>query len=340
VVGPAILGFAVAVAFWPGLMSAAVVPRWSLIAVGLPMVSWLDPRRLSDAGLILLGLYAGYAALSLAWAPDPITGTNDLFRILVFVGAVLAGACFEDISPILRAVAWGVAISALIALIQLTGWSPVSQAESPAGLFYNRDVLAETAAILFVWALFSRQIVLASLLAVPLLVCGSRVALACVVLGIAAVRPRVALIGVLVIGLGIVVFTIWHPAKLNSGFVRLEIWHATLVGVTAIGNGLGSFAVAYPIPEHAHSDILQSFYELGIGATPLLALLLLATWKMASEPIGAAMACLFGEYAVAFPLHLPLTTFLAGLLVGNLVRRRDTVRVGGYVGRAHVEVHN
>jgi hypothetical protein len=42
----ACLGFAVAVAFWPGASYAAIAPRWALIAVGVPLMllmgTWTD----------------------------------------------------------------------------------------------------------------------------------------------------------------------------------------------------------------------------------------------------------------------------------------------------------
>lgn len=55
-----VLGFLVAVAYWPGLISAAVVPRWAILAVALPLLSWLDPRqiRLGIAGALVVLLLA------------------------------------------------------------------------------------------------------------------------------------------------------------------------------------------------------------------------------------------------------------------------------------------
>ncbi len=332
--GIALLGFGVAITFWPGLMSAAVVPRWCLIALGLPLVSWLDPRCLGPVTLALLIAYVGYAGVSLLWAPDPMAGSNDLFRVLIFAGCVLAGANVEDPTMFMRAMGWGVTLSSVLIVMQSAGWSGIAQATPPAGLFYNRDFAAELAAVFFVWAVFSRDIPLAVMLAIPLAVCGSRIALACAALGFVSARPRWAVLPVMIMGATVVSLTLWHPEKLTTLMARMDIWEFTLFGVTPFGEGLGGFAVAQPVWEYAHSDLLQSFYELGIGALPLLAIMVLAL-RAVDLPIRAAMACLVGEYATAFPLHLPATALVAGVLVGHLARKRVDVDVGRYVGRAY-----
>lgn len=320
--GPAFLGFAVAVAFWPGLISAAVVPRWALLAAGLPLVSWLDPRRLSPVALGLLGAAVLYAALSLAWAPDPVRGVNDLIRLLILGAAMLVGANLNDIGPVMRAMAWGVAVSCVLAIVQMFGWSIVAQAAPPAGLFYNRDFLAEIAAVFFVWAVLSREWAVIPLLLIPLAVSGSRIALIGVAAGFMVLRPRISIPIALVAITLIAAVTAGFSDKVTTIGARLDIWRVALGGITLWGNGLESFTAAYPASEYAHSDFFQSLYELGIGALPLLVLLLMATWQGGASPLGAAMACVLAEYFVAFPLHLPTSAFVVGLLAGHLVRHR------------------
>lgn len=332
----AALAFAVAVAFWPGLLSAAVAPRWSLIAVGLPLTSWLDPRRLTRGAQICVSIVIAYAAVSLLWTPDALSGENDLCRLVLFGLAVLAGANVENLSPVMRAMGWGVAISSVLVIPQSLGWSPVIEAAPPAGLFFNRDFLAEIAAVLFVWACFAKHgKLLAMVLAVPLAICGSRIALLCVAAGMIAGSTRYARRFVTAVFLAIVacfaVITIFYPYKVNTAIIRFGIWELTLRGTTIAGDGIGSYIATFPW-EYAHSDLLQSFYELGIGGIALSTLFVLAVRAESSRAIRAAVVCMAVQYATAFPLHLPATAFLAGLLVGHVARVGDRVGVVGYVG--------
>lgn len=328
-----LLAFTVAIAFWPGLLSSAVAPRWALMAVGLPLCSRLDPREIDPRAQILIGALLTYAAASLLWSTGPLDGWNDLFRLLIFLGAILAGSNQEDLSPVMRAMAWGVAVSALLVPFQLAGHSPVDEASIPAGLFYNRDFLAEAAAVFFVWAVFSREVWLAALLAIPLAVSGSRVALLCAAAGILSAGSRKTMIGAACLVAVAVGVMFVFPNKIGSAETRLVLWQGGIGGIVPFGQGLGSFMAAHPTWEYAHSDLIQSFYELGIGAIPLLAFLIFATISPASAAIRGAMVCVFGEYLIAFPLHLPATTLVAGLLAGNLVRGRTAARAFGYVGR-------
>jgi hypothetical protein len=324
------LGFFIAVAFWPGLLSAAVAPRWALIAVGLPLVSWLDPRALDlRIGLCLLATL-GLAALSLAWTPDPLTGSLELSHLLILCAAVLAGACCTDLAPVLRAVALGVGVSSLIAVAQLVGHSPVEQMVSPAGLFANRNVLGELAAVVMVWAVLSGERWVSLVLLAAVILCRSRVGLVSAVLALCWARPRwtpsIVIMGVIYVLLApLVGMSPLDPGKLVSAAERLEIWTAAISDPRLFGHGIGSFTAAYPGWEYAHSDFLQAFYELGVGVVPFALVVVAALLAGPRSPERAAFGVLAVECLISFPLHLPTSAFLAGLLVGHLAGAWDGI---------------
>jgi hypothetical protein len=195
-------------------------------------------------------------------------------------------------------------------------------------LFFNCDFLAEIAAILGVWTALESRFVLVALLSVPMMASGSRVALLSAGVGFACVSPLLALGAG---ALAIVMTTLLAPDKMASALDRLVIWRAAVTGITVFGNGLGSFTAAYPFWEYAHSDFLQFSYELGVGVLPFVVVLALAL-RTKQIPIRAALGCLATQFVVAFPLHLPATTFVAGVLVGHVARRRSSADMGQYVG--------
>jgi hypothetical protein len=304
------------------------------MAAGMPLASWLDPRRLSRTAQILVAAMVAYAALSLLWTPVQLSGMNDFCWLVLFAGAVLLGANIEDLDSVLRAMGWGVAVSSAFAIGQLLGWHPVAEFAGPAGLFFNGDFLAEIAAVLFVYAFYVEALPLVIALSIPLAFCGSRVALLSAGLGLLVSRREIAFwgVGALVMAAGFA--TLW-ASKGASAAARFDIWYTTAAGITIFGHGIGSFVTTYPSWERAHSDFLQSLYEMGIGALPLVALFGLAARWADTIPVKAALVCIGAQYLTAFPLHLPATAFLAGVLVGNVVRVRDGVCHIGYASRVY-----
>lgn len=324
----AILAFGVTVAYWPGILSSAVAPRWALLAVGLPLVSWLDPRRLPLSVAVLLGLFLYYAGVSIAWTSDPQEGAHEFIHLLIFAAAVVAGAGFTgSMDAVMRATAWGIGVSVIVGLTQLAGWWTLPQGPSPSGLFWNRDFLAELAAIVFVWAVLSRESRAAAITSIPLIFCGSRVALSAAAIGLLATQPKLSRWLLPFAALATVLATFLYSGKVSSIGERLTLWSDTATGITAFGHGLGSFFGDHPLWEQAHSDLLQGGYELGIGALLFAALLACGLREHPSLPLRGAMVCVLVEYMVAFPLHLPAPTFLAGFLLGHLVRREPCVRL-------------
>lgn len=320
------------------MLAAAYVPRWAVIALGLPLVGTLDPRAARPWPLAAAALTLAVAALSLLHAPDPWGGALECWYLILLFGAFLLGAGIDDLGPLLTGCAAGLALSSALAVGQSFGWSPVPQDAAPAGLFWNREALAEFAAPLAVWMLATRRWAWFAVALVPLVLCHSRIAVAAAVLGAwflpgLSRRAAAASLAALILAAAASLFLLGDD-KIASAMTRLILWGATAMAVTPLGHGLGWFAATHPTDSFAHSDVLQAFAELGAPAALLLAFPALALFdRRGGHADRAAFIVLCAEALVSFPLHMPATGFLAGVLAGHLARRRDRVRGDQPLGR-------
>jgi hypothetical protein len=169
-------------------------------------------------------------------------------------------------------------------------------------------------------------------MAAPLVLCESRVGLFATGLALVAFLSSQRIL-LLILGAGIYCILAWglgvlpfDPGKLASASQRIEIWQDAISGVSMLGNGLGAFTAHFPHWEYAHSDLLQSLCELGIGTVGPVVCCVLAFQAPGHRPEKAALAVLAIEATVSFPLHLPATGFLFALLAGWLGGRRGVLR--------------
>lgn len=347
------LGFIVATAFWPGILSSAVAPRWVAVAILPPLLCRLDLAAIRPAFAFGLLVWVAYAALSVVWSVDKLTAGNEVFHLLFLVSVALMAAGAEDISGLLLGFSIGVSLSGILAAVQFfAGWSPVEQTIGPAGLFLNRALLAEIAAPVFVWCLLSLNrsggtrlgwYVLLLPLAVPLVICESRVAVIATVVGLLFAYPRYGWrIAVGLAGYGLAAWFLnvlpFDPGKLASADQRFEIWRDAIAGFSPFGRGIGSFTALFPRWEYVHSDVLQAIYELGIGAVAPLVCGVMAFTAPADKPEKAALFVMAVVAAASFPLHTPAAAFLGFALAGHLAGRRAGLRsvrpLGGMVAVA------
>lgn len=329
--------FVVAAAYLPGIFSSAFMPRWWILAIALPLVSDLDPRNLPPAigACLLAGL--AWAAASLTWAPEPAEGFGDLILLILASLAMLAAAGAEDLDLPISAFGWGIATASAVQAAQvlagdLLGFQGLEVA--PAGTFLNPEPFALAAAPIAAWALQRAAWPLLAAMAVPLALCGSRVALAALAAALLwAWNPRPTILKwATVLGLAVAcagAIVLLGPHRLSTAFSRIILWLAAAESMTPLGRGLGWWAVGHPgaSEEFAHSDVLQLAVELGGGALLLLAVPVIVWCKgIGDDAERAAFVCLALEAAVSFPLHLPATAFLAALLAGGMAGRWRRVR--------------
>lgn len=342
-----IWAFAVAVAFIPGIMSEAFLPRWAVIAIGAPLVSRLTLERLSQAMQYTLVLGVAWAACTVLVSPDRGAGALQLFFIMAMVGAFLAASEMETLDDAMTGLALGVGVSSIVSLLWLASVGPVDQGTAlyPAGLFYNSEVLAEFTAPIFLWTLLRKRWPLVLITIVPLIVCHSRAALLAVALGaIWFYRPRSkALMAILlscwaIAGAAACLFLF---DRFTPAGTRIVIWLATLLAATPLGNGLGWFEAAHPVEQFAHSDAIQAINELGIGALFLAAIpVLILRSNRGTNAERAVFITVCIQVAVSFPLHVPGAAFVAAIVAGYLAGSRAHILLRRSDGRARNEQDN
>lgn len=326
----AMLGFTVSTAILPFQLEGDFVPRWAAMAVGIPIVSRLDPRALSEPMRLLLGFLLFVCAISLVQTPFFLVGMNDMVFVVILSLAFLMGAGLDTMDDLMAGIGVGLSLSAgLVAVQYFAKWSPFPVGSlTPGGLFYNSEVMGEFAALVLVWAVAKRKIGIGAASAVALALSFSRVGLGAAAIGLLVVwRPRwrvllPALLAVLIAGLALLLFT-----KFSSSLHRPILWGATAMSFTPLGRGLGWASLAFPEEEFSHSDALQALVELGVGGLAL-ALIPIAAFrgKRATHAEHALFTAILVEVFVSFPLHFPASGFLAAVMAGFMVGLGPDVR--------------
>lgn len=336
------LGLITSVVFFPVFMQGATTPRWVALAVGVPVMLCVTYPIPWSTVHTILALFLAWAALSLAWAPSFFDGMTALGVWALVGGAFLIGSARHSAAGLFKGLAVGVGINAAVALAQWLGWQqPWTEWASPAALYGNRNMLAEVAALVLVGCLALRLWYFAPLCVLPLLTGPSRTAWLAV--GAAGMLwlwqwNRAAFLAAVAVGVVSVPYVI-NIDKLSSD-QRRTIWTDTAKATTVLGAGVGSFAGNYPAfasvntlkerPEDVHNDYLQLAYELGApGAVLFVAFLALCLFTSAPERF--VLVALMTEALFAFPLHLPTTALVFGVVAGCC--SRDWLRFWSYAPR-------
>jgi hypothetical protein len=309
-----------------------------VIAVGLPLASRLDPRNIDP---FLLGL-AGMGTLWALWtliaaSPNRAIGGYELSHFLILGLAFVAGAGLKSLDGVMTGLALGIGVSAAVCVAQLFGYDGVDQrmGSVPAGLFYNREMLAEFAAPVVVWAILRRRSVgVAASVLIPLLVCQSRLAVLAVACGLlygwraSMGRKLVALISVAGVGAASIFWL--GEWKMVTAATRIGEWLMAIRNLTPFGLGLGWFrGHTFPDPSSAHSEPLQLMVEMGIGSIFWLAIPAVIWWRGAGGRVERAVfLAICVEAALSFTLHQPAAGFVAAVGAGFMARRRARVRMG------------
>lgn len=329
--------FLVAVAFVPGIMSAAILPRWAVIAIGVPLMGAI---RLRIPMVLQLSIAAGLAwsAATIIQAPDRLDSLLQFFFMVCLLGVMGIGSQLEDISQAMIGLCAGAAVSGILCLEALGNYHfmPSHHPELFPGLFYNSEVLVEFAAPLVVWAVAKRYWLLVVPSIIPMLVNPSRIGIIATAIGLAVVfwpktRARqMALVGLgaaaCVVVVGYITFGNPIHLKFGSAAARITSWLVAIYSITPGGHGFGWWRAAHGGEEFAHSDVLQAFAEIGMGSLFFALVPIYALRNRKDRAAHAAFTVICLELAVSFPLHVPGTGFVAALLAGYLVRECAGVR--------------
>ena len=334
------------VAYWPGIISASIAPRWAVLMVGLPIlliVYW----RLHLAFLASWAVMGAYMVLTTLWAPNVPVAVGDLVHWAILLMAVLLGSILKDehFDQILYGLSVGLALSVLMCIVQLADqpfhnwiyfndWS----ANAPGGLFTNRNVVAETAAPVFMWAMLRKKW-WATIFPVLLLIITHTRAAPVAIVAVATLYV-VGLRWLIWMWISLVVVdvvVIAHQFILtDSVYERLEIWATVAPKLNLFGHGAGSFAFDYPYFQAAHNDILQFGYQYGIAAVAVAVVWLAWLCLNVKDWARYVVLVIFVESLVSFPLEMPTTGFIAAVLAGRLFGLRDRLQwLEYYRGNPH-----
>lgn len=331
------LGFLITALFFPGLSGAATAPRWAFLSIAIPLL-FPNNVRITTAH-VLLCCFIGWAALSLAWSPLYLDASLQLWFLILFAGAFCIGSELPDLRKLFIGAAMGMTLSSAAAIAQVFfNYKGIAQYAIPGGLFINPIMLGEISALVLLGLIVHRLWYLIPCVAPAMLLSGARGAWLGLIVGLVAWTRSRALAALC---LTVLIAGSWHAYNTNwridSIQERFAIWSDTYDGLTWRGRGVGSFYGQYPDvasrtdtlkarPNHAHNDILEIAFELGIAGAGLVVALcgvLLSHHRGRHWPVFIAFLVmgLFG-----FPLHNPATAFIAAMVAGHLAYPRSLFR--------------
>src|ERR1019366_4068091 len=325
-----IFGFLLAICYNPYIWTAATQPRWSFLAIALPIMIWCNPSSARNHCTLThaLGLtFLAWATLSLLWTPNLPDAFNELIQLLIIAEAFVLGARLNTLRPIFMGLAAGLAISSLIIispLTQLVQGQPISI--HLEGLLGNRNMLAEAAVLTAVGCIGYRLWwFIPGLLPAIFMPSMARGAL---VGGIAAfgiwVWSRSRKLAILLALLSIFAIAILISLRPSSVLERWAIWTDTIKDLTFQGHGVGSYYFLFPFvnetfdttlarPEHPHNEILEIWFELGTIGVFLFASMVATAYRVADNVSRCVMAAFITIGMFEFPSHVPGTAFLGAL---------------------------
>ena len=156
-----VLGLFTTAAYWPGIFSPAMTPRWIALSLVAPALLLYRQRPVTLTRAHITGLaFILWAALTTFWSAAPLgkyaqcaLAGGDTRRHL----RLLLGSQTPSLRPFFIAASVGMALSGAVSTAQLAGWIDLSTITMPSGLFTNRIPMGEAAAIVLIWLIAERM---------------------------------------------------------------------------------------------------------------------------------------------------------------------------------------
>ncbi len=328
------IGAIVSLCYLPGITGAYIATQWPVLSILLPFGLW---RSGPMTFLHWLGVaFIAYATVRLAYAPSFVDGVGGLWMLYIMGLSFWLGSTLDDLRGLYAGLAVGASISSLVAVLQAFGVQVVPSVTPHAGIYVN-SVAQGLALALIAVALISERMWLWVLPLVPgLVLAQSRGAWLMLAVGVVACYVRRAWL--LVVGVAALGIVLYVGARVGSSDgERLFIWQSAATHLTWLGWGPGSFSILLLhydsrsfFPGYAHNDALQLAFEYGIAALAPFAVFafVLGETDAREWPIVVAFA-VAGCYSM--PLWFPVTSFLALVAAGRIVRRGALVGLDSYI---------
>lgn len=335
----AAIAFLVTASFWPGIAGAATTPRWAILAVMVAVAQFFVKPKLTLAHVILAVLLC-WMAVSMLWS---IVGYDWLFmmcKMLIIAGLFVVAAEIKNIEPLIAGCILGITVNSVVVIAQVNGWQGLGQLVPPGGLFLNRDIGSETAALLLIAIVYQGpRLWWGFPLVFPSFILPhSRGSVAAVVVvAVSALLRKWPKFIVIVSSIAIAVIALHYIVHTDGAIdERFDIWRDTIDGYRWLGNGLGQYYVTYPNiasridtlqqrPEHAHNDILELGYELGCGLLLVVAFLR-SVWRGALPAERAVLLGFAVEGCFGFPLYMPVSAAIFAVMAGRLAGSGPSLR--------------
>jgi hypothetical protein len=348
----AVLTFLTSLAYVPDLPSASYVGRWVVMAVGASVLVWSVRARMTPGHWMGLG-FLTWCFLGLYWTVSPLDTLGELWHWCVAGALFLIAAEQDDLSPVIKALALGVTVSTIVTLAHTVGLYRMPQLGNFAGLWSFRNTTVEMTAVALVGAAGLRFWwgVPGPLLGLYLAGSGTREGILMILAAVVAWAWVTADLKGRLVQATVVLFWLavawWgdYASGLFKIWDRLEIWGFALSHLHVLGWGLNTFGALRPDYEFAHNEVIQYLFELGVGVTFMIGVVLYAL--SAARTLERVMLLALGASALVwFPLHVPGTVLvgvvLAGFLCGarhRAIRLERVGRDGVHSGRHDPEPH-
>lgn len=337
------IGAIVSLCYVPGITGAYIATQWPVLAILMTFgllrsgpFTWLH-------GLGLL--FTLYAALGVWNSPAPYSSVFGLWLVIIMGCCLWFGTTLTSVRELYAGLALGGAVSSAVAVFQYFGVRSVETwtVLHPAGLYVNSVQQGAVLALVIV-ALVSERMWLWVLPLLPgLVLCGSRGAWLALAVGLLGCYVRRLWVFGLVAAAGALCLLApgWMPQP-SSDALRMVIWQAAWQSLTLFGWGPGVFyTILLPYngtaiyPEYAHNDALQLVFEYGIGALLPFAIFGFALCRTETKEWPVVLAFVVaGCYSM--PLWMPVTSFLALVAVGRILRVHALVRADSVDRGRHV----
>lgn len=337
------LGAIVSLCYVPGITGAYIATQWPVLSVLLPFgLLRSGPFTVFHAaGLV----FVAYAFMLWPHSPAPYASVFGLWLIVIMALSLWFGTTLTSVRGLYAGLAIGGAVSSALAVLQYFGVQTVAaMTTNPAGLYVN-SVQQGTVLALIVVALASERMWFWLLPLLPGIVLaqshGAWVTLAVGLLG-CFVRRSWVLGLVAITGIAAGIFYLLHPLS-SSNADRVDFWRVAWDNLTWFGWGPGVFyTIVLPrngvyslYPEYAHNDALQLAFEYGIGAVLPIGIFGYALWRTNDKSWPVVLAFVAAG-CFSMPLFMPVTSFLALVAVGRILRVDALVRGYGGSSRQHV----